>query len=138
MPESIFEMELAVRDYECDIQGIVNNSVYQNYLEHVRHEYLKHLGINFKDYAMKGINFVVFRIELDYKYPLSSGDKFIVNCRMEKESELKIAFYQEIYRSSDHKLALKGKVTATALNTRGRPEIPTELKEILANIKKVD
>ena len=136
MTESFFEMELAVRDYECDIQGIVNNSVYQNYLEHVRHEYLKQIGINFKEYAMKGINLVVFRVELDYKYPLSSGDKFTVNCRMEKESELKIAFFQEIYRKDDRKLVLKGKVTATALNTRGRPEIPIELKEILANIKK--
>ena len=55
---------------------------------------------------------------------------------MEKESELKIAFFQEIYRKDDRKLVLKGKVTATALNTKGRPEIPIELKEILANIKK--
>ena len=29
-----FEIEMQVRDYECDIQGIVNNAVYQNYLEH--------------------------------------------------------------------------------------------------------
>ena len=136
MTESPFEMELAVRDYECDIQGIVNNSVYQNYLEHVRHEYLKQLGIDFKEYAMKGINFVVFRIELDYKSPLSSGDKFTVSCRMEKESELKIAFYQEIHRKHDQKLSLKGKVIATALNTKGRPEIPDELKVILADMKK--
>ena len=136
MADGDFEMELAVRDYECDIQGIVNNSVYQNYLEHVRHEYLNSLGINFKDYAMKGINFVVFRIELDYKYPLSSGDKFIVSCRMEKESELKIAFFQEIYKSADKKLVMKGKIIATALNTKGRPEIPNELKELLAEIKK--
>ncbi|NLI24182.1 MAG: acyl-CoA thioesterase, partial [Bacteroidales bacterium] len=29
-----FELEMEVRDYECDIQGIVNNAVYMNYLEH--------------------------------------------------------------------------------------------------------
>jgi acyl-CoA thioester hydrolase len=28
-----FASEMSVRDYECDMQGIVNNSVYQNYLE---------------------------------------------------------------------------------------------------------
>lgn len=136
MIESYFEMELSVRDYECDIQGIVNNSVYQNYLEHVRHEYLKKIGIDFNQYAMKGINFVVVRVELDYKYPLKSGDIFIVKLRMEEESEIKIAFYQEIYRKADQKLVLNGKIIGTALNTRGRPEIPNELKEILANIKK--
>ena len=135
MVESSFEMELSVRDYECDIQGIVNNSVYQNYLEHVRHEYLKKIGIDFSEYAKKGINFLVVRVELDYKYPLASGDTFIVKLRMEKESEIKIAFYQDIYRKADQKLVLKGKIIGTALNTRGRPEIPNELKEIIANIK---
>ena len=80
-----FSLEMAVRDYECDIQGIVNNSVYQNYLEHARHEYLKHIGINFKMFTEKGINLVVFRIELDYKFPLKSGDRFIVGLNMRRE-----------------------------------------------------
>lgn len=29
-----FTAGMSVRDYECDMQGIVNNSVYQNYLEY--------------------------------------------------------------------------------------------------------
>ena len=36
-----FKIALPVRDYECDMQGYVNNAVYQNYLEHARHEYLQ-------------------------------------------------------------------------------------------------
>jgi len=28
-----FKVDFEVRDYECDLQGIVNNAVYQNYLE---------------------------------------------------------------------------------------------------------
>ncbi len=27
----IYEVTLEVRDYECDMQGIVNNAIYQNY-----------------------------------------------------------------------------------------------------------
>ena len=126
-----FTSEMSVRDYECDMQGIVNNSVYQNYLEHVRHEYLKLVGIDFSEYARQGINLVVVRAELDYKFPLSPGDAFVVGLNMRRESPLKFAFYQDIFRLSDHKLVLKAKIIGTALNQRGRPEIPDALAGLL-------
>ena len=34
MSQYIYELEMKVRDYECDLQGIVNNANYQHYLEH--------------------------------------------------------------------------------------------------------
>ena len=126
-----FTVEMSVRDYECDMQGIVNNSVYQNYLEHVRHEYLKHAGVDFSEYARQGVNLVVVRAELDYKYPLTSGDTFVVGLTMRRESVLKFAFYQDIFRIGDNRLILKGKIVGTALNQRGRPEIPEALALLL-------
>lgn len=131
MENYTYSFEMDVRDYECDLQGIVNNGVYQNYLEHVRHEYLKSIGIDFNEYAQRGINLVVVRAELDYKHPLTSGDKFIVGLNMAKESKLKFAFYQDIYRASDMKPVLKGKIIGTALNEKGRPKIPEELDRVL-------
>jgi acyl-CoA thioester hydrolase len=126
-----YTLEMSVRDYECDMQGIVNNSVYQNYLEHVRHLYLKQVGIDFSEYTRQGINLVVVRAELDYKYPLVSGDTFVVALAMRRESALKFAFYQDIFRLPDHKLVLKAKIIGTALNQRGRPEIPEALAALI-------
>ena len=37
----IFETRMEVRDYECDIQGIVNNANYLHYTEHTRHRFLR-------------------------------------------------------------------------------------------------
>jgi len=126
-----FTMEMEVRDYECDMQGIVNNSVYQNYLEHARHVYLKTVGIDFREFTERGINLVVVRAELDYKSPLQSGDCFTVGLTMVRESPLKFAFYQDILRLPDMKPVVKAKIIGTALNGRGRPEIPAELEALM-------
>jgi len=126
-----FTYEMEVRDYECDMQGIVNNSVYQNYLEHARHVYLKTVGIDFKEFTERGINLVVVRAELDYKSPLQSGDRFMVGLTMVRESLLRFAFYQDILRLPDMKPAIKAKIIGTALNERGRPQIPAELDRLM-------
>jgi acyl-CoA thioester hydrolase len=124
---------MLVRDYECDLQGIVNNAVYQNYLEHARHEYLKSVGVDFKAFADKGINLVVARVELDYRSSLTSGDHFVVTLNFIKESRIRFAFLQNIYRLADEQLILKGKVIGVALNAKGRPFVPEEFCERLRN-----
>ena len=128
-----FKLEMKVRDYECDIQGIVNNGVYQNYLEHVRHECLHDAGIDFAALAAENINLIVIRAELDYKFPLRSGDTFWIGVNMVQASRIKLDFLQDIYRSSDDKLIMKAKITGTAMNERGRPMIPEVLTKLLAD-----
>lgn len=130
MEDFVFELEFKVRDYECDLQGVVNNSVYQNYLEHTRHEYLKSLNIDFAEMAERGIFLMVKRVEIDYQRPLKSGDSFISVLRMERISQLRFGFVQHIYRLPDKKLMVKGLVIGTSVNKRGRPELPEELIKV--------
>lgn len=125
-----FQIELKVRVYECDLQGIVNNSVYQNYLEHARHEFLKAKNIDFGALTEKGIFLVVLRAELDYKQSLRPGDTFTVSVRLERESRVRWAFVQEIHRQPDHTLMLGGRIIGTSLNERGRPAKIAELEPL--------
>jgi acyl-CoA thioester hydrolase len=110
----IYELELKVRDYECDIQGVVNNSVYQNYLEHTRHEFLEENNISFAELHNRGIDAMVSSIEIAYKTPLRPGDSFISKLYVTKEG-VRYVFHQVIYRKSDNKLAIKAKVHAVAV-----------------------
>jgi len=127
-----FRIEFQVRDYELDMQGIVNNGVYFNYLEHARHEFLLSRGVDFAALAEQGINLVVVRAEMDYKAPLTSGEKFVVEVSAERISKVKFGFHQKVIRLSDEKVALQGLVIGTALNERGRPYISEDVEKIFA------
>ncbi len=119
-----FSVDFKVRDYECDMQGVVNNSVYQNYLEHTRHEFLLSKGIDFAELARNKINLVVLRAELDYKASLIGGDEFFVDVEFVQSSRVRFDFLQNIYRKKDNKLMLTAKITGTSVNERGRPFLP--------------
>jgi acyl-CoA thioester hydrolase len=133
MAQEDFTLEMAVRDYECDLQGVVNNAVYQHYLEHARHEFLKTLGIDFAALAAEGINLIVVRIEIDYKYPLRSGDRFAVTVVPERMSPVRVTFRQEIRLLPEGKEVIKALVIGTALNAKGRPQMPKVLGDRLTN-----
>jgi acyl-CoA thioester hydrolase len=123
-------IEFKVRDYECDMQGVVNNGVYQNYLEHARHEFLQERGINFAEVTESGINLVVIRAELDYKNSLRSNDAFEVRSLVRQISRVRFEFQQDIFKLPDEKLMLAARITGTSLNANGRPFVPEMLTQL--------
>ena len=95
MEKYIYELKMKVRDYECDLQGIVNNANYQHYLEHTRHEFLTSVGISFAKLHEEGVDPVVARLTMAFKTPLKSGDEFVSKLYLKKEG-IKYVFYQEV------------------------------------------
>lgn len=109
MGKYIFELQMKVRDYECDLQGIVNNANYQHYIEHTRHEFLCSTGISFAKLHAEGINPVVARLNMAFKAPLTSRDEFLSKLYVKKEG-IKYVFYQDIFRLPDMKPVIKATV----------------------------
>ena len=132
MKEYAYELKMKVRDYECDLEGIVNNANYQHYMEHTRHEFLLEAGISFTEMLEQNIVSVVARITIDYKTPLRSRDEFLscLNVRLEG---IRYVFSQDIYRVSDMKLAAKRTVDVLCL-VDGKlsrcPELEEKLKTL--------
>lgn len=121
-----FSVRFAVRDYECDLQGVVNNANYQHYLEHARHEFLISKGVSFVQLHEEGIDLIVTKVEIDYKYPLKSRDEFIVTVNIQREGNARILFAQDICRLPDLKIIVRAKVTGVATK-KGRPIPPGDL-----------
>lgn len=110
----IFETRMEVRDYECDIQGIVNNANYLHYTEHTRHRFLRWLGVSFSDLHNKGVDPVVARMSLSYKVPLRCDDEFISRMGLQKKG-LRWVFNHDLYRASDEALCFHADVDLVTL-----------------------
>lgn len=109
MEKYVYELKMKVRDYECDLQGIVNNANYQHYIEHTRHEFLSATGISFAQLHTEGIDPVVARLNMAFKTPLKSGDEFVSKLYLKKEG-IKYVFYQDIFRLPDMKVVIKATI----------------------------
>lgn len=108
------ELKLKVRDYECDLQGIVNNANYQHYIEHARHEYLLAHNISFAQLHEQGTDAVVARINMQFKTPLKSQDEFVIRTNVKKDG-IRYIFMQNIYRLPDMRLVVRAQVDAVCL-----------------------
>jgi len=102
----VFETKMTVRDYECDIEGIVNNANYLHYCEHTRHLFLKQCGLSFAEMHRKGVDAVVARMTMQFKTPLRPDDEFFSRLRLTKEG-IKFVFHHDLYRAADEKLAFR-------------------------------
>ena len=136
MEEYIYRHRMKVRDYECDVQGVVNNANYQHYLEHARHEFLEQVGGSFSQMHAEGLDLMVSKITLEYKRPLRGGDNFEV-CINARRKGAKLVFQQDIYNLADNSLSLKGEVDVICLKngrlTRG--EVFDEMMKFFLNTK---
>ena len=135
-----FTLPIEVRDYECDLQGIVNNAVYQHYLEHTRHQFLKQRGLDFAGLSTEGIHLMVVRAELEYKAPLRSGDSIVVGLKLQRVSSVRFAFIQDIWKAgaTAQQSILTSRFICAALNRQGRPMLPDMLKPLLDALPPTD
>ena len=128
----IFAVELKVRDYECDVQGHVNNANYQHYFEVTRHEFLEKVGLNFHKLHLEGIDAVVSSVHIRYKIPLVGMDKF--KCVISKIDKVRVKyiFHQEIIRIEDNALCAKAKIEVVNL-VNGKLSEPVVFNQAFAD-----
>ena len=114
MKEYLFELEIPVRDYELDSEGIVNNANYLHYLEYTRHEFVKARGYSFGEMSRDGIIPVANHIEIDYKSALRSDDVMLSKLWVELKG-VRYLFHQDIYNKETSQLVVSAIVSIVAL-----------------------
>ena len=129
----MFRLEMDVRDSELDAQGIVNNGNYFRYMEHARHRYLASLGPSFAELAQQKQLLVLLETQIQFKQSLGPNDRFYVTCEIERESRVRLACVQHIYRLPDEKLMCSARNIITCLdgNRNNRPYLPEFISSVI-------
>ena len=121
---------MEVRDHELDRFGVVNNAVYQNYLEHARHAFLASRGISLTNLLEEKFRPVVTRIDLEYLLPLQSGDSFSVQLWLTRLTRVKFQFFQQIQKIPSMQSTTRANVIGTFLGPNDRPVMPEKMKTL--------
>ena len=125
MQEWDYRCDMEVRDYEIDMQGIVNHAIYVNYLEYCRAKYTRELGIDVYKLHEQGYDLVVANLQQSYKSSLRPAEEFYILARMRREGRLRVVFDQEIRRSKDDSLILTANVVVACIALKsGKPCAP--------------
>lgn len=97
-----FELQIQVRYAETDAMGVVHHSRYFVWLELARVEWLKQLGLNYKEMEKRGFFLPVVQADLSYKRPVFFDDMLrIVLYPPEDYRRAKFTINYELFRERD-------------------------------------
>jgi len=124
-------MKIRIYYHDTDCGGVVYYANYPKYLEEARTEYLERRGLSVKEFLDAGFMFVVYRQEIDYKYPAFYGDGLEVVTKIISVSEVKIEF-EYLITNQAGRITTKAKTVLVTVgkNLEPRP-LPAEIKKKL-------
>jgi len=77
-----FAVTIAVRGYELDTQGHLNQAEYLHYAEHARWEFLRALGITQDKLLASGVGPATLETTIRFRRELRGGDQVAVTCEL--------------------------------------------------------
>lgn len=93
-----FRVRIAVRGYELDPQGHVNQAVYLQYAEHARWEFLRAAGITQQALAAAGVAPAALENTIRYLAELRHGDEVDVTCQFDGHGGKTFRMHQDFLR----------------------------------------
>lgn len=116
--------------HDTDCGGVVYYANYLKYLEEARSEALLQKGISLKELALKGLGFVVRKVNIEYKNPAHYQDTISVITHIVKVKLSLIQLNQSIYR--DDQLLVQAETIIVLVDKDLKPlSIPNNMKHSL-------
>jgi acyl-CoA thioester hydrolase len=118
-------LEFRVYLEDTDAQGIVYHGNYLRYFERGRCEFLESLGVPMAEVARPDCRLVVYEVRIKFRRPASLGDRIEVVTSMQRASEYRLTFRQQIRRRGEDEALVSGEVDVVAIDQNGTlKEVP--------------
>ncbi|SHI94906.1 acyl-CoA thioesterase [Pseudozobellia thermophila] len=115
------KISFRVRYGETDQMGVVYHGNYAQYLEIGRVEWLRSLGISYKEMEENGIILPVISLNIHFKKSAVYDDLITVETKLKKKPGVKIEFDYTIYNEKKEVLVLANTVLAFLDSKTKRP-----------------
>ncbi len=120
MPKEEFryKTELRVRFGETDLQGVVFNANYLLYVDTAQMDYLRSIGVSYRDMIARGHDVVIVDASLQFRAPAHFDEVLEIYARVSEvgNSSMKMDF--EIYESESERLVANAR-TAYVIIEKG-------------------
>ncbi len=107
-----FSTNIRVRYGETDQMGVVYHGNYATYFEIARTEWLRNLGVTYKDLENNGIMLPVISLSFNFVKSAKYDDLLTISVFFKKNPLVKIEFDYEIYNQNKEKISTGNSVLA--------------------------
>ena len=128
----ISRLDIVVRSTEVDTLGHVNNSVYQQWMEWGRFEWVRHADTDFSKLGAPSLTMVVVHVSLDYRHESRRDDRMVIETSLSRLGTKSITYRQRILHANGV-VAAEGTVVLAMFDkqTRRSAEIPPAFRSTL-------
>ena len=112
---SNFTFEIRTRYGETDQMGVIYYGIYPQYLEVARVEWLRSLGISYKELEALGVMLPVVSLQINYKRPARYDELLSITLTLREKPTSKITFDYQIFNKEKQLLA-EAKTTLVFVN----------------------
>ena len=114
-----YKLELRVYLEDTDAQGIVYHGNYLRFFERGRSEVLETLGVSVAESARPDCRLVVYEMRVRFRRPAFLGEKIEVTTSMERSSEYRLIFRQQIRRKNEAEILVSAETDIVAIDEDG-------------------
>jgi acyl-CoA thioester hydrolase len=104
--------------------GYIHHSIYAQYFEMGRIEFMNHIGISYKQMEKEGVILPVYTLNTKYFAPLTFDELITVRTYIKFLKGVRLAFGYEIYNEQQEKTT-EGEVVLVFAGANGKPIRPS-------------